>query len=216
MDLARPLTLITPTVDGDVLAVLAGATASFTGRQVHQVAGRHSERGVRNALHRLSEQGIVTRQRVGAHNQYTLNRTHIAAPYIEALVRLRTELLQRIRAELENWKVQAEFASLFGSAVQGPMRPDSDIDLFVVRPTGVDVGDPWLEQLSSLAEAVTSWTGNDTRLLELSAEELREGLAAGEPVLVSIRDEGVPLCGSNSYLHLLGRSEYKAGSRGGA
>lgn len=72
----------------------------------------------------------------------------------------------------------------------------------------------WLEQLSSLAEAVTSWTGNDTRLLELSAEELREGLAAGEPVLVSIRDEGVPLCGSRSYLHLFGRSEYKAGARG--
>jgi len=98
---------------------------------------------------------------VGASNQYTLNRTHIAAPYIEALVRLRTELLHRIRAELESWRVRAEFASLFGSAAQGSMRPDSDIDLFVVRPTGVDPGDPWLEQLSSLAEAVTSWTGND-------------------------------------------------------
>ncbi|MBA3373365.1 MAG: nucleotidyltransferase domain-containing protein [Euzebyaceae bacterium] len=156
----------------------------------------------------------MTRHRVGASNQYTLNRTHIAAPYIEALVRLRTELLHRIRAELESWRVRAEFASLFGSAAQGSMRPDSDIDLFVVRPTGVDPGDPWLEQLSSLAEAVTSWTGNDTRLLELSAEELREGLAAGEPVLVSIRDEGVPLCGSRSYLHLFGRSEYKAGARG--
>lgn len=53
MDLSRPLTVIVPTVDADVLAVLARATASFTGRQVHQIAGRHSERGVRIALDRL-------------------------------------------------------------------------------------------------------------------------------------------------------------------
>jgi hypothetical protein len=123
MDLARPLTLITPTIDGDVLTVLAGATASFTGRQVHQVAGRHSERGVRNALHRLSEQGIVTRHRVGASNQYTLNRTHIAAPYIEALVRLRTELLHRIRAELESWRGARSSRRYLGPQLKGRCVP---------------------------------------------------------------------------------------------
>lgn len=85
MELSRPLSVITPTVDADVLGVLAGADASFTGRQVHQVAGRHSERGIRNALHRLCTQGIVHRERVGSADQYTLNRGHLAAPYIEAL-----------------------------------------------------------------------------------------------------------------------------------
>src|SRR4051812_29514068 len=97
MNLSHPIEVVTPTVDADALAVLAGADAAFTGRQVHQVAGRHSERGVRNALHRLVEQGIVTSERVGAADRYALNREHLAAPHIEALANLRSELLARAR-----------------------------------------------------------------------------------------------------------------------
>src|SRR3954454_14997180 len=124
MNLAHPLEIVTPTVDADVLAVLAGAEASFTGRQVHQVAGRHSERGVRNALHRLVEQGIVTSERVGAADRYVLNREHLAAPHIEALANLRGELIERIGTEVEAWRPAAEYVAMFGSAARGDMRAD--------------------------------------------------------------------------------------------
>lgn len=203
MDLARPLTVITPTVDADVLAVLGGATASFTGRQVHQIAGRHSERGVRNALHRLCQQGIVTRERVGPSDRYALNRAHLAAPHIEAIAHLRTEFLRRVSSEMDAWTVPPEFAALFGSAARGDMRPDSDIDLLVVRPHDIDVDDDrWRDQLSKLAGDVTAWTGNDARILELNAEETRTGLAAGEPTLSGIRDEGITLYGPSTYLRM--------------
>lgn len=201
MDLSRPLNVITLTVDADVLAVLAGATASFTGRRVHQVAGRHSERGVRNALHRLCEQGIVSRERVGSADCYTLNRAHLAAPHIEALAQLRGEFLRRIRAEVGDWPVAAEYVAIFGSAARGDMRPDSDIDLFVVRPDGTAADDDrWQQQLATLADHVTAWTGNEARPFELTPKQIRAGRSGGEPVLTDIRDEGVTVHGPTSYL----------------
>ena len=199
MNLSRPLEIVTPTVDADVLAVLAGAEASFTGRQVHQIAGRHSERGVRNALHRLVGQGIVTRERVGAADRYELNREHLAAPHIEALTRLRTELLARISAELGSWKLPADFVALFGSAARGEMRADSDIDLFIVRPSRVEADDDrWRSQLDALTRHVTAWTGNDTRALELSADEIRR--RANAAIVREVTKDGVTLHGPNDYL----------------
>lgn len=201
MDLARPLALITPTVDGDVLAVLARANASFTGRQVHQVAGRHSERGVRNALQRLSAQGIVTRERVGSADLYQLNRAHLAAPYVEAMARLRDELLHRLAGEFKRWSAPAVFAAVFGSAARGGMHSESDIDLLVVRADTVDPDDPgWRDHFDALASTVTAWTGNDARILEFGAREAEEGLVAGDGVLLAARREGIVVHGPLTYL----------------
>jgi predicted nucleotidyltransferase len=212
MDLGRPLSVITPTVDGDVLAVLARAEVPFTGRQVHQIAGRHSERGIRNALHRLSAQGIVSRERVGSADQYRLNRAHLAAPYVEALARLRDELLRRLAGELQGWMIPAAFAALFGSAARGEMHAGSDIDLLVVRPDGVDADEPnWRAQLDAVALHVTAWTGNDTRVLEFSVREARAGLAASDGVLLAARDEGLVIHGPLTYLSDLGRRARRRG-----
>ncbi|HET9061574.1 MAG TPA: nucleotidyltransferase domain-containing protein [Acidimicrobiales bacterium] len=207
MDLARPLTVVSPTVDADVLAVLAGAEAEFTGRQVHQIAGRHSEKGVRNSLHRLVGQGVANARRAGSADLYSLNRQHLAAPYIMGLAGLRHELLARLGAELAGWQEAPIFAALFGSAASGRMRPDSDIDLLVVRPKDVDVeGAEWRRQLENLSTEVTAWTGNDTRVLELDEDEVRRGLQGGERVLADARDECVVLYGEAAYLRAGPRS----------
>lgn len=211
MDLTRPLALIAPTVDADVLAVLASSTALFTGRQVHQVAARHSERGVRNTLRRLCDQGIVIRERVGSADLYQLNRQHLAAPYIESLAKLKAELLERMTAMIGEWALEPEFVALFGSAARGDMRPDSDIDLFVVRPDDVDADDEtWLRQLDTLTESVTGWTGNDARVLELAAGEV----AAGGQVVRDIRAEGMVLHGPRGYLRGPGVTSEGEGGRG--
>ena len=200
MDLNRPLTLVAPTVDADVLAVLASAEAEFTGRQVHQVAGRHSEKGVRNALHRL----------VGRHRQLPARWQGgpvlpqpgpLAGPHVVALAALRHELLARISAELAGWEQAPVFAASFGSAATGRMRPDSDIDLLVVRPEMLDVEDPrWRGQLDGLSTEVTAWTGNDTRVLEMGEAEVQRGSDSDEPVLADVRAEGIVLFGQAAYL----------------
>jgi hypothetical protein len=46
VELSRPLSTVTPTLDGDVLAVLARSDAAFTTGQLHRVLTSASEEGI--------------------------------------------------------------------------------------------------------------------------------------------------------------------------
>lgn len=209
MELQRPLSVVTPTIDGDVLCVLAGADAAFTGRQVARLLPDHSQKGVHNVLRRLVEQGIATRAVAGPAHLYSLNRDHLAAPYIVGLCGLKNQLRQRVAELVRDWSAPAEAVILFGSAARGEMRPASDIDLFIVCPASVDE-DVWLEQTAELAEGVSAWTGNDARTVVMTPEEVRDGLEEGDALLRSIREEGQVLFGDPRYLHQAGRSRREA------
>lgn len=124
MPLQCPLAVVAPTLDAPVLAVLARADGPFTGRQVHKLAGRGTEHGVRNALQRLVGHGVVRRSRAGSSYLSTLNRQHLAAPHVIALARLRDELLVRWQDLIARWPVQPRVVVLLGSAARGDMRPD--------------------------------------------------------------------------------------------
>lgn len=201
----RPFSLVTPTVDGVVLMVLAGAKAGFTVAQIHRIAGEHSVAGVRKAVYRLVEEGIVTDQRAGRTHIYQLNRAHIAAEPILAIARSRDTLTERIRDRLERFSHHPVFAALFGSAATGEMRTDSDIDIFLIRPRRLDAAEPkWVRDVAELSSDVTAWTGNDARVLELAEGELARAEASAEPVLSAIQHDGVVLLGDPGYLRLKG------------
>lgn len=203
MQLDRPLQVITPTVDGDVLAALARADAAFTGRGLHRLIGRHSADGVRRALDRLVRQGIVSAVTVGPSNLYSLNRDHLAAPYVVALACLRDQVIDLLRQRLARWKKPAAYSALFGSAVTGEMRAESDIDLFVVRPDSIaDDDSSWARQLQDLAHDGSRWTGNDLKIFEMSEADARAGLVKDEPVVRDIREHGIRLAGPETYLRV--------------
>ncbi len=198
MQIDRPLRVVTPTLDGDVLAVVARADAEFTPPQVQALVGEYSVEGVRKAMRRLGDQGILLRRRAGNALLYQLNREHLAAPAVIALACQKDALVARLRDALRAWPVQARYAALFGSAASGRMTPDSDIDLFVVRPDGAD-DDLWSAQIADLERAATAWTGNDTRVLEYDHADLAGGLASGEGLLLDIERHGVRLAGPGRY-----------------
>jgi predicted nucleotidyltransferase len=201
MLLSRPLQVVTPTVDGDVLAVLAGADASFTPPQVRDLIQMHSVEGVRNALGRLTDQGIVTRERYGNAYAYRLNREHVAARHIIGLAQTGGEVIERMRDQIATWTIPCEYAALFGSAATGAMTEDSDLDVLVVRPDDVDIDQDagWHDQIDDFARACTSLTGNDTRVLEMSATDVAKG-AQSERVLGDIVRDGIHLAGPSDYL----------------
>ncbi len=201
MQLHRPLGVISTSVSTDVLTVLARAEAEFTPPEVHRLVGAHSEAGIRRALQELSRQGIVHSARSGNAVRYWLNRQHLAASHIRSLAGLREELVERLTRRIGLWKEPCAYAALFGSAARNEMTLDSDIDLFVVRPAAVDPEDgPWARQIRTLEVAVTTWTGNDARVLEYGEAEVVEGSASGDRVLDDIRDEGLRLAGPSDYL----------------
>ena len=89
MDVSRPYAAITgPSLEVESLAVLAGTTKPLTGRQVARMVRHGSDRGVRLALNRLAEQGLVDTLEAPPAVLYALNREHIAAPVAVALVGL--------------------------------------------------------------------------------------------------------------------------------
>lgn len=205
MQVQKPLAVVTPTLDGDVLTVLARAEVSFTPGQVARLVPDASVEGIRKVLQRLAAQGIVTSERVGNAYTYRLNREHLAAPAILQLAAQRTTLLTRLEQTLGTWPVRPVYAALFGSAARGQMRPDSDIDVFIVRTDDADL-DTWEAHTGELAASVTRWTGNDTRILDMAETEARAGAAAGDPLLRSIADDGLTVAGRPTWLRALLRT----------
>jgi predicted nucleotidyltransferase len=198
VELNRPLATITPTLDADVLTVLARHDATFTTGQVHRILTRHSEEGIRKVLRRLTSQGVVLSERIGNAFAYRFNREHLAARHIVELARLQETFMARLTELVESWPHPPVYAALFGSAARGRMTTSSDIDLLLVRPR--TAGDAeWDEQVDDLATAVTRWLGNDARVLEFTEDEIATS-GHEEPVLKDVLREGLTVAGERSWL----------------
>jgi predicted nucleotidyltransferase len=199
MEFNHPLATITPTLDGDVLALLAQHEASFTTGQLHRVLTRYSEEGIRKVLVRLTRQGIVSSERVGNAFSYQLNRDHLAAGPIIEIAQLMRTLLSRLEQRLESWgDHQPVYAAVFGSTARGTMTADSDIDMLLVRADDTPFA-IWEEQVHALAAEVARWTGNDTRPVEYTVSEL--DAARSEPVLRDVLAEGLTVAGRRDWLN---------------
>jgi hypothetical protein len=220
MQLNRPFATVTPTLDGDVLAVLATSDVAFTITQIQRILTTASGEGIRKVLNRLTAQGVVLHDQVGRTNTYQLNTEHLAAEPIIALSRITATFLNRLETHLEGWGDALKYAAVFGSAATGRMTLGSDIDLFLVRasdPEGVGrEGDPdaWEKRGVELARLVTAWTGNDGRVVEYTEDELRAASAAGEPLLSEVAREGLTVAGTRAWLNRQLRPIVKAQREG--
>jgi hypothetical protein len=198
MDLSRPLSIVTPTLDGEVLAVLAMQDdATFTTGQLRRMLGAYSEEGIRKVLQRLTRQGVVRSNRVGNSFAYRFNRDHLAAKHIRALAGLQAEFLGRLESLLGSWDVPPVYAAVFGSAAHGTMTFDSDLDVLLVRPADADELQ-WRTQVDALADQVTRWTGNDTRPFEITDTDI--AAHAAEPVLREVSESGLTVAGTRAWL----------------
>lgn len=196
MDLGQPVRSVVPSLDGPVLVALTRTSRPMSGLQVHRLARQGSADGVRKALARLVEQGVVLAEQHGRTRLYRLNREHLAAPAVEQLADLPGRLRARLAEVLAGWDVPARHVSLFGSAVTDGGGPSSDVDLLVVRERDVDPEDPvWRLQLERLAHGVLSWTGNHLQVVELGEAELGEASQRGGGLVRALLQESVGLHG---------------------
>jgi predicted nucleotidyltransferase len=197
MLLDRPMLAVTPTIDGDVLSVLARADAAFTAPKVQRLLDRHSVPGVRKVLNRLVEQGIVNGDQAGRTLTYRLNRDHLAAAPIIELAHLADALIERIRTAVAAWDRAPLLVMMFGSAATGQMRTDSDIDVFVVGNEPGEASELWRAQISDLGLDITRWTGNDARVLAYTVDDLTHSKDA---VIDDIARDGILIAGDPALL----------------
>lgn len=196
MDVAYPIRAVLPTLDGPVLAVLARTTYALSGREVHRVVGIGSAAGVRLALTRLVQQGIVRAEEHPNVIHYHANRDHLAWPAVEILANLRGSLIDHLRAELRSWQLQPIHASLFGSAARADGDAESDIDVLVIRPAGVDEDEsPWADQTDRLRDQVQVWTGNHCHVFQLDLPRLGEHVRVKDPLVDGWRRDAITLAG---------------------
>ncbi len=197
MDLAQPLSSITPSLDADTLTVLAQTAAPLTGRGVAALTRRGSQPRVQAILDRLVAEGLVDAQPAGSSVLYTLNREHLLAGLLIEAAAARDTLLDRIRVQLEIWPTPPVHVSLFGSVARSTAGTRSDVDLLVVRPEDVGADDErWTAQLAELERRVLRWTGNPLSWFETTRDGLAAAVLTGEPLVRSWRDDAVHLYGT--------------------
>lgn len=195
MDPSNPLRAVAPGVEGDVLAALVRTRAPLTGARVGDLAGR-SHTQVRDVLRRLEQQGLVVSEHHGNSYTYLLNRRHVLAEAVESMAGALDRVEHRVGEVVSRWPLPPVGVVLFGSFARRAGHSDSDIDLLVVRPASVDEDDgTWVEQRYDLARQVESWTGNRAQIIELSEAELVEAVGGDEPLVESLRADGIVLAG---------------------
>lgn len=186
VDFSSPYRVITPTLEGPVLRALAGAEVAMTRSQILFLVEDASEAGIRKALARLVEQGIVTEERIGSRYTYEANRDHLLWPSVEGLLRVRDLLRERIRAVVFGWAIPPVSVELFGSVAHGGATAASDVDLLVLRPDlQPDESDIWDDQICDLQDQLFRWTGNYCDVLVLAPAQFAAAVASDEPVLRS-------------------------------
>ncbi len=221
VDLTDPTRAVTATLDGPILAVLAGAGRPLTVSDVAAQTPRGSEVGVRRSLARLVEQGIVRATEMGRNRVHELNRDHVAAPIAEALAGLRLLLWQRLRDTLASWNPKPVYGCVFGSAARGAGDAKSDIDLLLVRAQVVGEALPkrrsatvldalglvtselvapplterqaakWERQVSQLHDQVRGWTGNPLQVVEMSVHQWTDHQVRLTPLFAEIDRDGI-------------------------
>lgn len=198
MDVSRPYSALSPTLDGAVLNVLAGTTRPLTGREVSRLVGKSSHAGALDALNRLVDHGLVNRQEAGRALLYTLNRDHVAAPAVLILAGLKDELLHRLREAIAQWDIPPVHASLFGSAARGDGDTSSDIDLLLIRARDVAADDPrWRHQLDALSASVIHWAGNRLSIAEVTEDDVRRMREDDGSILQEMDEDTILLAGTD-------------------
>ena len=103
MNVSEPSDLVMTRTTAAVLRVLAGADTAFTVRQAARLAGVSAPRAL-EIVDRAASRGLIVVEQAGRSKMCRLNRDHLAADAIIALVMLRQRMIEALIQEIGNWE----------------------------------------------------------------------------------------------------------------
>jgi DNA-binding transcriptional ArsR family regulator len=190
VDFMRPIEAIVPGAQGRVLAVLAETTAELNLRTIAQLAGVSQAQASR-VLPGLVELGVVERREVPPASLFRLVPEHVAALALLDIARSTDFVLDEVGRLAGALPHPPLSVIVFGSFARREAGPDSDIDLVVVRPAGLDEDDEaWSESIEGWRHDVRRLTGNPVEVLEVSADEAASRLTGRSQLWTDIRRDG--------------------------
>ena len=201
MHLGAPILSVTGGLEGAVLEVLAGTDTPLPLGNVHRLIHSASKSGVRKALLRLADSGVVQVLPGG----YVLNRDHVACDGIIRLANLRSELFDRMATEIASWRPAVTLAGVYGSAARGDGDEESDVDVLIVADR------LQTDALGRLSQLVARSSGNDCQIIHLTKQGFADARRAGEPI-VKVWEEALTVLVGDSTQLFGGINDGKKGS----
>jgi hypothetical protein len=165
MDFVRPVEAIVPGAQGRVLAVLAETTAELNLRTIAELSGV-SQAQVSRVLPDLVQLGVLERREVPPASLFRFVPEHVASRAIVALARSADTVLAELGELVAALPVAPVSVVAFGSFARRAADAESDIDLLVVRPHGVDEDDErWSASIEQLQTSGRRLSGNRIEFL---------------------------------------------------
>jgi hypothetical protein len=190
VDFVRPIEAVVPGAQGRILAVLAETTAELNLRTIARLAGVSNAQASR-ALPKLVELGLVERRDVPPSSLFRFVTEHVASRALLDLAHTSEAVLDEIGRLAGAFPLPPLGVIVFGSLARREARPDSDIDVLVVRPDGIaEDDDRWATALELWRAQVRRVTGNPVEVLEVSADEAVSAVAGRSPLWQDIRRDG--------------------------
>ena len=195
MDFRHPVEAVIPGAQGRVLAVLLNSTGDLNVRNIARIAGVSVAQASR-VLPGLVELGMVERREVPPSSLFRLIPEHVASKSLLALADARRGVLSQVGKLAELMHPKPKSVIVFGSVARGDSQEGSDIDLVVVRPSGLVDEDLWSDEVEKIRVSSQRASGNTVELLEVGANEARERLVAQRGVWSDVRRQGIVVYGS--------------------
>jgi predicted nucleotidyltransferase len=169
---------------------------------VHSLAGVGSTSRAHRALKGLATVGIVTAAAQPPSIIYRINREHALWPVIELAHSTRSRVFESIdRFCADEPPEQLGLTVVVsGSVARRESTPDSDVDLFVAYPNGVDPdgidADARADFSYRISQHVERLTGNAAQLFSVNRSELAQRMSENDPLIVNVLTEGILVCAS--------------------
>ena len=205
MDFRHPVAATIPGAQGRVIAALLGTSGEVNLRTVARVAGVSIAQASR-VLPGLVDLGMIERREVPPSSLFRLVPEHVATRALRALADSRKIVMAEMGQAAAEISPSPISVIAFGSFTRGDSEPDSDIDVIMVRPIGIDAGDDsWTRTIENWRTVVGRVAGSTVEILDVDADSVVGKLSGGSQLWRDVRRDGQVVFGKglDALLHRL-------------
>lgn len=190
MDFRHPIQAVIPGAQGRVLAALLGTSGELNLRTIARIAGVSIAQASR-VLPGLVELGMIERREVPPSSLFRLVPEHLATRALLEVADARMTVLAEMGRAASRIRPLPVSVIAFGSFVRGDSEPDSDIDVIVVRPTGIEAdNERWTQTVDRWRTDVSRLAGSTVEIVDVDAASVGPKLSGEAQLWLDVRRDG--------------------------
>lgn len=139
----------------------------------------------------LVELGMIERREVPPSSLFRLVPEHLATRALSEIADARKTVVAEMGRAASKIRPTPVSVIAFGSFVRGDSEPDSDIDVIIVRPTGVDADDDrWTQTIDRWRTIVSRVAGSTIEILDVDAASVATKLSGEAQLWLDVQRDG--------------------------